>query len=243
MARRKKKGSKVSSEGWLVTFSDIVTLLLTFFVLLLSMATLDKRIITIAFTNFTDKFMFLQSAESGRVPPRIQLVKEALKDPMSIMEKKQKIKDMLFPDEILPPDINKSTLNKNIDIIKKKEGVAIILTDKILFPSGSYVLKPDAQKILKQIEYLLMLTPVPVNISGHTDITGSRNNNYKLSEERVISVLKFFLNSGKLKPNRFSISAYGPDRPIASNKTAKGRAKNRRVEILLKTRKYSIYFY
>ena len=56
MARRThKKGGQAVSQGWLVTFSDLVTLLLTFFVLLLSMSTLDKKIITIAFTNFSDK--------------------------------------------------------------------------------------------------------------------------------------------------------------------------------------------
>ncbi len=244
MARKKeKKESAPQSEGWIVTFSDMVTLLLTFFVLLLSMSTLEKRIITIAFSNFTSKFLFLKSTESGRIPSRIKFIKEALRDPLAILEKQQKIKDMLFPDEILPPEINKSTIDKNIEILKKKEGVAILLSDKLLFPSGSYILKPSAKKILEQVKYLIMATSAPVNISGHTDITGSLEKNYELSEKRALAVLKYFLTSGNLKPERFSISAYGPDKPIASNKTPAGRAKNRRVEILLKTQKYSYYFY
>ncbi|WP_461834652.1 OmpA family protein [Desulfothermus sp.] len=239
MAKREKKESKKGdSQAWLVTFSDMMTLLLTFFVLLLSMSTLDKEVIKIAFQGFGGKVAFLISTDAGRIPTRISVAREMLENPWDILEKPDRIKDLLFPDEIMPKFINKSTLLKNIEILNRPEGVVIMLSDKIVFQSGSTQLTPLAKQILEQVSYLIQLMNAPVNISGHTDDTGSRKRNFEISYLRAISVLHFFLNK-KMNPSFFSISAYGPDRPLVPNTSNKNRAKNRRVEILIKNRPHS----
>ncbi len=239
MAKREKKESKKGdSQAWLVTFSDMMTLLLTFFVLLLSMSTLDKEVIKIAFQGFGGKVAFLMSTDAGRIPTRISVAREMLENPWDILEKPDRIKDLLFPDEIMPNYINKSTLLKNIEILNRPEGVVIVLSDKIVFQSGSTKLTPYAKQILEQVSYLIQLMNAPVNISGHTDDTGSRKRNFEISYLRAISVLQFFLNK-KMNPSFFSISAYGPDRPLVPNTSNTNRAKNRRVEILIKNRPHS----
>jgi len=238
MARKEKKEQKGDSQAWLVTFSDMMTLLLTFFVLLLSMSSLDKEIITIAFQSLRGKVTFLKSTEAGKIPTRITIAREALENPWEILEKPNRIKDLLFPDEIFPKDINKGELLKNIEILSRPEGVALVLDDKILFKTGSVTLTPIAKKILEQVLYLIQLVAAPVNISGHTDDTGSKEKNYQISYLRAISVLNFFLSKG-MDPRFFSISAYGPDRPIVPNTTMQNKARNRRVEILLKNKPHS----
>jgi chemotaxis protein MotB len=233
---KKKAKGKGSGDSWLVTFSDLVTLLLTFFVLLLSMSTLDIKIITVAFRDFEAKVDFLRSRDAAQVETSIELVTEMLQDPSQILQKRDRIKDLLFPDQALPQELLRSTLEENLEILEKPEGVALVLNNEILFRPGSSQILSPAREILARIAQVILATSAPVNISGHTDnTTGPGVNNYQLSARRAMSVLDFMLGQG-IAPDRFSVSGYGPNKPLASNETPEGREKNRRVEILLKTR-------
>lgn len=224
----------------MITFSDMMTLLLTFFVLLLSMSSMDQSIIEQISTVFRDRIAFMSTKSSGRVDKRLQLVKENIEKPWEILEKKKLIKDLLFPDTALPREINKSTLEENLEILVRPEGVALVLTDKLLFPLGETELNPAAKQILEQVGELTRIWPAPVNVSGYTDdIPSTERGNLYISGERAMSVLDFFLQDMNLDPERFSVSAYGPNFPIASNDTPEGRAKNRRVEVLFKNAPHS----
>ncbi|MFW6324266.1 MAG: OmpA/MotB family protein [Desulfovibrionales bacterium] len=240
MGRRREKKSRtiISSGGWMVTFSDLVTLLLTFFVLLLSMATLDQTIILRAFRQFTlsdEDVGFMTTQTAVQVPTRIEIVAKTLEEPWDVLEKEERIKDLLFPDDELPPDLERSTFEQNLQILKRPEGVAIMMTDSLLFDTAQWVLKPGAEKILKEIAYLLLTISAPVNIAGYTDtVPGRTISNYELSARRALSVLAFMLSQG-LPNERFSVSGYGPHFPIKDNTTDEGKAANRRVEILIKT--------
>ncbi len=234
MARRKREPEGKGTPAWLVTFSDLVTLLLTFFVLLLSMASMD-RVLLSRMTPFQTRTDLISFQGAGKVPPRITLLAKLLEDPLSALEKPELIKDLLFPDEAIPPDIAKSTLEKNLRILARPEGVGIVLTDALLFAPGSFSLTPAAEALLEQVNLMLQYTSADCNIAGYTDDTPSSGmDNYTLSGMRAIAVLDYFLRQ-RQPPTRFSVSGYGPDRPEESNATAAGRAQNRRVEILLKT--------
>ncbi|MCG8532648.1 MAG: flagellar motor protein MotB [Desulfovibrionales bacterium] len=234
MAREKKQPEAEGVPAWLVTFSDLVTLLLTFFVLILSMSSMDKVMLT-EINPFERGFGVINYHGAGRVPQRIKLVVELISDPKSAFEQRDRIKDLLFPEDVLPADIDMSTLDRNLRILQKPEGVAIALTNDLIFAPGSYTLTDSAKVLLSQIQLMLQYTSADSNISGHADNTG-RNPaaNYPLSGKRAMAVLEFFLKQG-LRPDRFSISGYGSDRPLESNATEYGRAMNRRVEILIKT--------
>ena len=240
MARKKKKGGGgAASDGWLVTFSDLVTLLLTFFVLLLSMSSLDKSVVQEVVSIFTERTAFLSEKSAGKIAHRFKVLQKLVAKKWEILENEQRIKDLLFPDEVLPKEISRSTLEKNLRILVRPEGVALVLTDKLLFPLGGTKLTPAARKILKEVATLVSIWPAPVNIAGYTDnIPARTRDNYDISGERALAVLTFFLKQG-LESSRLSISAYGPNFPVADNNTEFGRAQNRRVEILFKTYNYS----
>lgn len=234
MARKKKKSAGVAGDAWLVTFGDLVTLLLTFFVLLLSMSSMDRSILT-KITFFADDLGAMNIKSAGRVPPRIRMIIDALEKPWEILEKQERIKDMLFPDDIIPPEINKATLMENLRVLQRPEGVALVLSDKLLFPTGGAQLTPAARQLLATISEVLLYMSAPVNISGYTDdVGGGTEFNYLLSGRRSLAVLRFFLEDGQ-PDERFSVSGYGPHWPMEDNATEAGRAANRRVEILLKT--------
>ncbi len=241
MARKKKKkGGGKSSGAWLVTFSDMMTLLLTFFVLLLSMSSMDKSIIRQVSSVFTKDIAFMSTKTSGKVEKRFEILRKAIEKPWEILEKKKRIKDLLFPDTVLPPEINKSTLEENLKVLKRPEGVSLVLTDKLLFPLGKTSLNNQAREILEEVAKLARIWPAPVNVAGYTDdVPSPERGNMRISEERALAVLNYFLEEKNLDPQRFSVSAYGRHLPIADNETPAGRARNRRVEILFKDMPHS----
>ncbi|SKA82952.1 OmpA/MotB family protein [Desulfobaculum bizertense] len=235
MARKKKKKSGgIAGDAWLITFGDLVTLLLTFFVLLLSMSSMDRSVLS-RITVFTDDIGFLTYRSAGRIPTRVKHIIEALDKPWEVLEKQNRIKDLLFPDDVLPESISRQDLMKNLQILERPEGVALVLSDDLLFKTGQSEPGPAARQILATIAGVLKYMTAPVNIAGYTDnIGGDARGNYVLSGKRALSVLHVFLQEG-IPNERFSVSGYGPNWAIADNKTPEGRAKNRRVEILIKT--------
>ncbi len=234
MARREKKEDGGSgSPAWLVTFSDLMTLLLTFFVLLLSMSSLNKTVIVEVNSWITPR-NFIERQGFGRLPDRVSIFLELIKDPANLVTNMDRIKDQLFPFDTLPEEMNKSTLDENIKVMENPEGLVISLNNQLLFQSGQYTLTASAKKILHSLVEILLNTTMDINISGHTDDMPMQGmSNYELSGLRAQSVLEYFLQN-QVRPLRFSISGYGPDRPVADNSLESGRAANRRVEILLK---------
>ncbi len=235
MARRKKKGGDGGGPGWLVTFSDLMTLLLTFFVLLLSMSSMDRPLLTRIMAT-SDEPSPLDHAGRGRVPERISLLMDIVNDPTTVLDKQDRIKDLLFPNEILPPELSPGTLKENLRVLAHPEGVVIVLHEGLLFPRSGYALTATGRQLLDALVPFFHYTTADVNIGGHTDNVEEAHamDNYVLSGRRAMSVLEFFLQQ-HFPARRFSISGYGPDKPLFPNDTEKNRAQNRRVEILVKT--------
>ncbi len=118
-------------------------------------------------------------------------------------------------------------LNAEDDVVKI--GVPIIL-EGITFDVGKATIKPESEAtLMKALKTLETYTDISVEISGHTDNTGSAKLNQKLSEQRAESVKAWLVSKG-IDPNRITTKGYGKDKPIADNKTAEGKQKNRRIE-------------
>lgn len=236
MARKKKtSGGGGGGDGWLVTFSDLMTLLLTFFVLLLSMSSMDKPLITRISASMGDVSP-IDHAGRGKIPDEIKLLLELIEDPSTILANRDRIKDLLFPDDILPAEISPGKLAENLRILANPEGVVLVLTEALLFPPGEYALTPAGKQLLGALGPVMHYSNADMNIAAHTDDREDAGtmDNYELSGRRALSVLEYFLQQGFWAP-RFSVSGYGPDRPMEPNTTESGRAQNRRVELLLKT--------
>ena len=218
----------------MTTFTDLMTLLLCFFVLLLSMSSMDRTLIS-RISPQTASYGFIVTGSAGRAPDRIKMIQAAMSDPAIMYRQEERIKNLFFPDEELPPGMDRSTLDRNLEILANPDGWVISLTDKLLFEPGSWELPPAARQLLASLADVLHYMTNEVNISGHTDNAPSTGgvDNYTLSAYRAHSVLTFLI-ACKLDPKRFSVSAYGADRPLHSNDTEEGRAGNRRVEILIK---------
>lgn len=244
MAKRKKKVEEAGGAPmWMVTFSDLMTLLLTFFVLLLSMSSMDRTILT-KINTFTNDLSLMTYKGSGRIPSRIRLLLDLIENPLDVMEKPNRVKDLLFPDDMIPEGIDKSTLMENLAVLARPEGVALVLSDGLLFGPGSWELTEPAKKLLGRIKTMLQYTAADINVAGYTDSSPARDlDNYELSGKRALSVTDFFVRGG-LRESRFSVSGYADHWPLPApmdpltgkpNQDLDVQAMNRRVEILLRT--------
>jgi chemotaxis protein MotB len=114
--------------------------------------------------------------------------------------------------------------------------VVVTFSDAVLFASGSADIKQEAFGMLEKLSKSLSNAPGRITIEGHTDNIptsgGKYASNWELSTSRAASVLHFFITKG-VDPNRFSIAGYGEYRPLTGNDTEDGRAKNRRVELVI----------
>lgn len=233
--RRKRSDSGGTGATWLVTFADLMTLLLSFFVLLLSMSSMDKSILRDVVSHFVGDMGLAPKKGAGRIATKFEFMDRVIANPADVLNDPQRIKDLLFPDEVLPEGMARSTLDENLQVLLRPEGIALVLSDGLLFETGESALKDDSRKLLAEFALFLASVSTPVNVSGYTDnVPSSGTDNYALSAQRAMSVLSFFLEQG-FDPRRFSVSAYADAFPLGDNDTPEGRARNRRVEILLKT--------
>lgn len=119
-----------------------------------------------------------------------------------------------------------------------EEGLLITIRDSILFESGKATIKPQYATLSKDIANLLVFEkPRQIVITGHTDNVPINSvefpSNWELSMMRAINFLKTVVSNEQLDPQLFSVKGYGENKPVASNNTAEGRSKNRRVEVLI----------
>lgn len=209
----------------MITYSDMVTLLLTFFVLLISMSDINKIKFVRAVGSLRGALGVLEAAEFKEVSTVAFLSKNTFFD-----ERVQKVYEQI------KSRIQDLKLNQEIEVVKDRGAVVLRLNSSILFPSGSSSLKPQAHPVLRNMAELIRPLEFDVRIEGHTDDTPVYNpdySNWDLSVDRAMSVLKFFAQNQLLVLDRLSAAGYGEQRPIAPNDTPENRAMNRRVDLYL----------
>lgn len=233
MAKKKKERCPPLAL-WLVTFSDLTTLLLTFFVLLLTMASMDSSLMTTV-TLTTADLGLLDIRGSGKVTATERLVAEMMERPWEVLEKQNRIKDLLYPEDTMPPELSKRELIENLDILARNDGVALVITDDLLFEKGSSSLSEKGKYVVARLAPVINYMIAPVNVVGYTDTTETDIDPYQVSSDRAIAVMAWLMEQ-HVSQERFSLSAYGNDKPRYLGDNPELQAKNRRVEILLKTR-------
>lgn len=213
------------SPGWLITFTDLMALLLTFFVLLVSFSSVEQ-------VKFQKALGSLQGA-LGVLPKRQSVIfqKERLIPQLSDY-KNRRIRRVAIELRNL---IREKNLLENIKLQQTENGIIIRIDSPILFDIGKADLKPKAYPILDKIIEMTRDWPNQIRIEGHTDDlpihTTQFPSNWELSTARALSVLRYFLTRGGIEPYRLAAAGYGEYRPLVPNSSEQNRAKNRRVEI------------
>lgn len=231
---------------WLLTFNDMMTLILTFFVLILSMSSLDMNRVRQASASAADAFgatIPVREAVSRVVEP----VLESLADPDI---ERHRIRDAL---KNSGPRHLKTAGPESIDVFSRLSGVSarmvdgrltLILSDKLWFEPGSAELAQNDAATLDALCGILRSTDGDIRVEGHTDDRPIRSryaSNWELSTARAISVVKFLIDGG-VAPERLSAAGYADCKPAVPNVDESKRALNRRVQIVLMSHKIQPLF-
>lgn len=241
---RAAEGEETDTNSWMVTFSDLSTLLLTFFVLLLSMSSMNKLKIRSMFHNFTSSCGVLSYKEYEEIarPKESLLVAlaQTLKDTMVVKrnnDRDQQV-DLTF-------NIRENILRNASGSLVYKDvegGFKLVFGQNLLFDSGKAEIKDRARPILARIARFIRITNYQIYIDGFTDNvpihTKAFPSNSALSLARAYAVMDYLVREEKLPPESIAIAGYGASRPVAANDIEAGRAKNRRVEMIFKNQRY-----
>lgn len=221
---KKHKCPPVGAPMWIVTFSDMVTLLLTFFVLMLSMANMDKVKFQQASDSLAGAFGVMGSSDKTEMTqPKVVTFSPVNDDFTSQVYRRLKTK------------LRELKLNKKIKLVKDRGAVVLRIDEAVLFKSGQRYLQPEAEPILQKVAELIRPLPLNLKIEGHTDDLGDEMNNWDLSVNRAVVVLRFLATNQLVPLSRMAATGYGSQKPLFPNASERERELNRRVEFVLES--------
>lgn len=224
------------APAWMATFADMMSLLLTFFVLLLSFATMD-------IIKFKDALGSVQSALSAIMPSNSGFLDSGntpipLETLQPVPQQTQgELKDHY---KTIKEKLEKYTAEKglqdDIDIRITERGVVVRVKGALFFNAGKAKLKKEAFPFLNATIHILKEFPYHMAVEGHTDNIPIHNSlfksNWELSSMRAVSALQYIVDKGRIDQKRISLAGFADTRPIVQNNSRKNRAKNRRIEFV-----------
>ncbi len=227
VARKKKVTSKQGLGGWIMTYGDMMSLLLTFFVLIASFSSIQDSKFEEAAESLKDAFGVM--ARPRNVIERNRPLVPRRSDNDAAYE-------LLFEVREIEKALIEQDLDQQVAIEVRPDGVLVQMPAPLLFKSGQAELQEVSRPLLQKLASLFRKFPGEVRIEGHTDDVPIKSpvfpSNWELSSGRAVTVARFFQGLG-IPPDRLAATGYGEHRPRESNETPAGRAANRRVEILL----------
>jgi chemotaxis protein MotB len=235
MAKKCKCECPECMPEWLATFGDLMSLLLCFFVLLLSMSTMDAKKVKEAIGSLAGALSVLEGGTQTEISRnRIQLA-----TPIEKTDETAQTVNKLSTAVAEFKQFTQGGKGPAITLEEAEEGFFIRLPADITFkPDSAKITNEDSLLFLKRISLIIkdyLPRNVEIQVKGYTDnipppTISPYADNWELSVARALSVLKILIKNG-VNPKRVSAVGYGEYHPIASNATSEGRAKNRRVEI------------
>jgi len=228
-----------SMERWLITYADMITLLLIFFIVMYTISRVDIK-----------KFQHLAESLSRVMGGGTMVFQElgpTLTPGISGVER-ETMEDLVDKAEMenirrqLVSFIEKTGLAAKISVISEERGIVVSFQDEVLFKIGSAELTPQAKEIIAKIAPILMKTPNYIRIEGHTCDIPIHNalykSNWELSSARALATVQELISGSGFPPQRLSAVAYGEYRPRVPNDSEANRQQNRRVDIVILRSRY-----
>jgi chemotaxis protein MotB len=232
LRRRKREEERENLERWLITYADLITLLLAFFIMMYVFSKQDaqkyEEVVGHLKTIFTGG-----NGASGEVKDTGVLPFDL---PVKMVQRTGEEVQRRLENEMQNLADNES-IKKNISIFSDERGVVIRVLDKAFFDEGKADLKERAKSALDKIVPVVKRIDNQIRIEGHTDNVPISNHefrsNWELSVRRATEVVRYFIEKNDFSPERVSAVGYAEHRPVVINDTAENRALNRRIEIVV----------
>ncbi len=246
MSRKKKPQMPENHERWLVSYADFITLLFAFFVVMFATSQTDKGKAQQVSDSVKkalegEKMSSILSAVLGGTVSDTGKGNAQLRGPGGAQKpadpKELKLAELSPSLLVLTEELKAEIASGRIQISMQPRGLVVSFNQAALFPSGEDVISKDAYDGLEKVAAAIGKIPNPVRLEGHTDSMAIRTtrfrSNWELSAARSIAILDILSDRFGLPRGRMSIAGYADTAPIASNDTEEGRAKNRRVDIVI----------
>lgn len=230
MKKRRRSEEHENAERWLLTYSDLITLLLAFFIMMYVFSKRDAY-------KYDEVASHLKTIFSGGtgVAGKGSVTATSPIDMPSRGASSGEIKRQL-EGEFMDKNREKPG-GENISVLSDERGVVIRVLDKTFFDEGKADLKEGAKDALDRIVPIIKNIDNHIRIEGHTDNvpinTAEFKSNWELSVRRATEVVRYLIEKRGLAPERASAAGFAEHRPVAVNNSPKNRALNRRIEIIV----------
>jgi chemotaxis protein MotB len=227
---------KVNHERWLVSYADFITLLFAFFVVMYAFAKADQKkqqqvAAAISAAFHVTPIVASRAPESGAAQPPNPVMQSEIVSPGKVRDDLEKMRHEL------EQSLTKEIAAREVSVEMTRDGLVISLREAGFFDSGSATPRPESIPTLRNIAEKLNTSPYDMRIEGHTDNipmhSAQFDSNWELSSSRATHIARIFLDLKAMPPERMSAAGFAEFHPIASNDTAEGRAKNRRVDLVI----------
>ena len=230
MRKRKHNEEHENAERWLLTYADLITLLLAFFIMMYVFSKRDAH----KYDEVASHLKAIFSGGTGVAGKGSVTATSPIEMP-SRGASSGEIKRQLEGEFM---DANRSKPGgENISVLSDERGVVIRVLDKAFFDERRAELKEGAKGALDKIIPIIKNVDNHIRIEGHTDNvpinTFEFKSNWELSARRATEVVRYFVEKRGLSPERVSATGYAEYRPIVQNNSPKNRASNRRIEIII----------
>lgn len=262
MAARRRKVEEPEHENmerWLVSYADMITLLAALFIVLFAMSSIDAAKFA-KFAHALNSSLGGGGTAAGNIlpsggksaitggngfldgmsPSQQQAAGQALIDKQNAQKAAEATRKALIETQNeIAAKLKAAGLGNSVKFRLDPRGLVInIVTDGVLFDSGSAQLRPDGQAVLDELAPALNQLPEPLSVEGHTDNVpigpgGAFPSNWELSTARATTVLRYLIDRHGLNAARLTAAGYADQRPLVPNTDDAGRATNRRVEIVV----------
>ncbi len=254
MARRQKHEEHENLERWLVSYADFITLLFAFFVVMYSVSQVNEGKYRVLSDSLVNAFKTTPTAATpispalridasikgssnvAQVPVLKQTIFARKLDPAQEAHQKQQKEKMKGVAEALLKAMEPLVKEGQVRVSQSVHGIAIEINASVLFAPGQATLEPGSIKALRAVGGVLAKVPNDIQVEGFTDNTPINTpafpSNWELSTARASSVVRLLAESGA-PTDRLVAVGYGEFRPIAANSTPEGRARNRRVTVMI----------
>lgn len=217
---------------WVISYADFITMLLALFMVLYAASSMGHSKVKTVNQSLEKVFVSRPAQKS---------VQQPIQNPTpEVKEETEKLLNgdgLLDSDKIIEKIQGSFETGASAKILKEKRGVVVRLNDTMLFDQGSAIIKPEAKAVLDKIALSLNTFKNPVVIEGHTDSVPIKNekypSNWELSTARATNIISYLTSKHQFTPGRLSAVGYGEYMPVASNDDVLGKAKNRRVDIVI----------
>ena len=251
--RRSFDDEPEETGSWLTTYSDLVTLLLTFFVLLFSMAAVDSQkfkevaySLRSAFMNISSGDIFYQNNSGEDIVsifnydmPEDKVEENTIDNDKGRLGDSGEMKKDAVSEfrEQVEQLITEMELDEYVQIIDEKTSLTLRIDSVILFDLGKADIKESGKETIRKVAKLMKEINTEITVQGHTDNlpihTSLFPTNWELSTKRATNVVLFLVNECSLDPRKLTATGNGEFRPIAPNDTEENRQKNRRIDIVI----------